>query len=137
MEISANCSECLQCIDVKVTASAACPHCGTPLLIHATQDFHDSGKLDQCPLCGAAHLYRQKDFNRKLGIGIVILGVAASYFTYGISLVVGALIDWAIYKSVGEVACCYKCHAVFRGFSDTPNLEGFNLSFHDIYRSTK
>lgn len=97
---------------VETGGELACPHCcqrwdlsGFAVLAHA------------CPFCDARHFYRQKDFNPVLGLGIVVLGAALVPFTYGLSLPVLALLDWWLYRRVGEVAICYKCRAEFRGFA--------------------
>lgn len=88
-------------------------------------------------MCGAAHLYRQKDFNRKWGLALVALGVIFAYWTYGISLVVVTLLDWVISRRVKEVATCYRCQVVFR---DTPliaDVAPFDLELQDYYRNLK
>ena len=70
-----------------------------------------------------------------IGVFIIIVGVALSFFTYGISLVVTALIDLLIYRFVADVAICYECQAHFRGFE--MKLQGFNLSLNDHYRAIR
>jgi predicted RNA-binding Zn-ribbon protein involved in translation (DUF1610 family) len=136
-------AKCPHCHTVKLLpypyeeASAVCVSCSADLIAHPTLAFHNEGRLDQCPICGSAHLYRQKDFNRRLGVAIVLFGVLFSYYTYGLSLLLVAVIDWLIYRRVGEVASCYACHSVYRGFSSVTAVPPFNLSLHDYYRSIR
>jgi len=132
---SAQCPHCHA--HLRQVTGALCPACQKPLFIHGTDDFHTIGDLSQCPLCGCAHLYRRKDFNRKLGIAILVLGIGLAYWTYALSLVAVTLLDWLLFRRVGEVACCYLCEAVFRDVAGIPRLEPFNLVLHDHYRAVR
>ena len=113
------------------------------MLLHATEDFVILQKMDQCPFCGCQHIYRQKDFNRKLGVGLLALGAVAAFFTYGLSMVAVALLDWSIYRRVGWVGCCYQCGAQFRGAGrgtgrgteSINELPVFELGLHDYYKN--
>src|SRR5688572_21626400 len=69
--------------------------------------------LTPCPVCETEHVYKQKDFNRKLGVMLLVFGVIGSYWTYGLSLLVVTGFDWWLYRHVGEVGLCYRCHAQF------------------------
>lgn len=135
MEIQAHCPHC------KTLQSLAwgpgqplpqCPGCNTPWLDHLTEKL-----TDQCPMCGAAHLYRLRDFNRKLGVALVVIGVALAFFTYGLSLLVVTVLDWLLYKRVKEVASCYRCGVVFRDHPRITEIEPFNLELLDYYRNLK
>lgn len=140
MEVDATCPHCrtFQSTELPEGApSLACAKCGENLVAHMPPETQSGKELRQCPVCGAAHTYRQKDFNRVLGVGLIVLGVALAYFTYGISLVVVTLIDWLLVRRVGEVGCCYQCHAQFRKSPIIATMEPFNLSLHDYYRNLK
>jgi len=93
--------------------------------------------LQPCPVCETEHVYKQKDFNRKLGVLLLLVGIAGSYFTYGLSLLVVALFDWWLYRHVGEVGLCYRCHSQFRGSPEVDALPPFTLQLHDYYKSLK
>ncbi len=134
MEIQAVCPHCKK-VGVahwKEKENIFCPLCQHPWLEFVTEKF-----IDQCAMCGAAHLYRQKDFNRKLGVGLVVLGVAFAYFTYGISLLVVTLVDWLLFKRVGEVGCCYRCNTQYRKSSRIDEMAPFDLELQDYYRNLR
>ena len=76
--------------------------------------------LEVCGACGSNRLYSQKDFNRKLGVAIVIAGAALSPWTYGLSLVVCMGLDYGLYRFVPEITVCYACDAIHRGFQHNP-----------------
>jgi len=94
-----------------------------------------------CALCGHPDLYVQKDFNRALGLSIVVIGSLASVVFFAFRepfLAVGALaamalVDGLIYLLVGEVTVCYSCHAIYRGFGPNPEHRSFNLELLERY----
>ncbi len=90
----------------------------------AAEGFDDAGALrdpiEVCLACGSNRLYSQKDFNRKLGVAIVIIGAAFSPWTYGLSLVVCMGLDYGLYFFVPEITVCYACDAIHRGFEHNP-----------------
>ena len=76
--------------------------------------------LAHCLSCGSERFFVQKDFNRKLGVAIVVVGAVLSPWTYGASLVVCMLVDYGLYCVVPEITVCYGCDAIHRGFSHNP-----------------
>jgi hypothetical protein len=97
--------------------------------------------VDVCACCGHSDLYVQKDFNRTLGLAIVILGCLGSLVFFGLgrplpafgALVAMAGIDGLIYLLVGDVAVCYSCHAIYRGFRRNPAHRPFDLELLERY----
>ncbi len=139
MDVSATCPHCHRLLwtEVKEPVDFHCTSCAEPLFPFATEDFLLHRSMSQCPICGCQHVYRQKDFNRKLGVGLLIAGVLLSLVTYGISLLVVTLLDWFLFKKVGDVAICYLCDAQFRNEEQIKSLDSFNLVLHDHYRALK
>lgn len=90
----------------------------------ASEGFDDAGDLHDpieiCLACGSNRLYTQKDFNRMLGLVIVIIGAAFSPWTYGLSLIVCMGLDYGLYFFVPEITVCYACDAIHRGFEHNP-----------------
>lgn len=138
MNLRSFCPYCQQDMDLTFDwplEAPQCPHCQKNVFQNATDLFSHNKKLDQCPLCGASHLFKRKDFNQKLGIGLIVLGVLGAYFTYGLSLLLVTLMDWFLFRRVGELGSCYQCKAEFR---DSPLLESlipFDLEISDYYRN--
>lgn len=85
----------------------------------------------RCAACGHAELYFQKDFNRKTGIGLVILGSIFVPWTYGLSLLAVTVLDYVVWRMVKDVIVCYSCQAVHRGYPANPDLKPFDLATHD------
>lgn len=135
-EIDTICPYCGVRVEVK---DGSCPRCEKfpAILKFETDEFKSEGLLNQCPVCGAKPLYRQKDFNRRLGVLLLVVGVFFSYMTYGLSLVILALFDVILYRSVKEIGTCYQCGTVFRNNDHIKKLEPFNLSIHDYFRNLK
>ena len=105
------CGEILQLELAGVAAETSCQRCGTAArLAHAAD-----GTPQRCAACGGEALYVQRDFNRKLGLGIVIVAAALMVQTRGISLLVAVLIDLLLYRLLPRITVCYACDAVHRG----------------------
>ena len=103
MDIDARCPHCqvFQSVSLeKGTERLPCPSCGKNFVEFITEAIENEAHFNQCPVCGSTHSFRQKDFNRKLGVALIVIGVVLAYFTYGISLVVVTLIDWFLVRKV-------------------------------------
>jgi hypothetical protein len=140
MELKLSCPQCKHKQAHVLTwplENCVCDFCQNPLLIHSTDSFSNQKRIDQCPVCGAAHLYRRKDFNQKLGILLVVLGVALAYYTYGLSLLVVTLIDFFLVRRVREVGICYQCQTEFRNSRLLDALHPFDLELFDYYRNLR
>jgi predicted RNA-binding Zn-ribbon protein involved in translation (DUF1610 family) len=118
-----------------------CPDCGQPARLHVTATVRSGRKVDLCAVCGHGDFYVQKDFNRTLGISIVVVGVSISLvffarnqpFAAMLALFGTAMVDLAIYFLVGEVTVCYACHALYRGFGPNPDHATFDLELLERY----
>ena len=95
--------------------------------------MNPEGQIIACPVCGCPDVYRQRDFNRKLGVGIVIAGAVLAPFTKFISLIVCALIDFAIYLRIRDVVVCYHCRAIFGRYPGMDKVNPFDLNVSDKY----
>lgn len=116
----------------------ACPNCGHRREV-AAEGWRDApgGRVDVCPLCGSKHLYRQRDFNRAVGCLLVAIGAALVPFTYGLSLLVLAAVDFLLYRRLGVSPVCYRCDTVYRDARPGPRQRDFDLLRHDVLKYGK
>ena len=135
MEVTAFCPHCKNPLETSLSENRKCPECDKNVFEYCTDRLLENRSLDQCPVCGAQHLYQQKDFNRKIGVLLVVVGVLFAYWTYGVSLLLAALFDFVLYRAVPYVGLCYKCHAQFRKSELVASLPHFNLSLFDYYKN--
>lgn len=93
-------------------------------------------QADACPLCGCKDLHQHKDFNKKVGLAIFIIGAVFAPWTYYLSLLVALAIDAALFPFYPWMAVCYKCHTELRGWPKNPRLDRFNheIAAHYEYR---
>ena len=89
------------------------------------------GGLAGCLACGHPELYTQKDVNRALGIAVVVVAAVLAPFTHYISLFVAAAIDFVLYRTAGDVVCCYACDARHRGFPTDPHHPHFDREIEE------
>jgi len=109
--------------------------------VRVDRSILEEGVVRKCIACGHDTLYIQKDFNRTLGLAIVVAGSLGSLFFFSrgeplyaiLALVAMAVIDLVIYSVVGEVTVCYACHTIYRGFNKNPEHETFDLKNLEKY----
>jgi hypothetical protein len=120
------------------TAELACPNCGQvrPVSREGWTDGPD-GRVETCPLCGCRHLYRQRDFSRALGCGLVVVGALLVPWTFGLSLAVCGLIDLWLYRRLKDVVVCYQCDTVYRDARPGPRQTEVDLLKHDVLKYGK
>ncbi len=105
-------------------AEVVCSKCGR---VQALRSEATAGVVDRCLRCGIDRLYVQKDFNRKIGLGVFVVAAVLSVPTWGLSLVVATVVDLALYAVLGDVTLCYGCGAQHRGFPRNPAHGPFDL----------
>jgi len=105
-----------------------CESCGAPNDVVAPPA---GAIIGRCAACGHEELYFQKDFNRRTGIALVVVGAIFAPWTYFLSLVGVTILDYVIWRVVKDVIVCYDCQAVHRGYPPNPGLKPFDLVTHD------
>ena len=133
------CPECEQpgLQDLDETSALDCTHCdhAQPYDAAALADDGTVGDpLTACVVCGYERLFAQKDFNRKIGLVIVIIGAALSPWTYGLSLLAFMGFDYALYRFVPEITVCYGCDAIHRDFEHNPLHKAHDPLLADRYK---
>lgn len=121
--------------------SLACPHCKKPVVTRVDQSLRENHMVRNCVACGHDSLYIQKDFNRSVGVAIVVVGSLISVYFLAenepfysmLSLAITAAVDYLLYKMVGEVTVCYACHTIYRGFVKNPAHSTFDLKDLEKY----
>ena len=106
----------------------ACEHCGAASTVVAPPP---DTLITRCAACDHDQLYFQKDFNRRTGIALVVLGSIFVPWTYGLSLLGVTILDYAVWRMVKDVIVCYQCQAVHRGYVIDASIKPFDLVIHD------
>ncbi len=110
-----------------VVEEIACASCGRVHPIRRGAAAADATPLPCCLRCGLDRLYRQKDFNRKIGLWIFIVAAILSVPTWGVSLLVATIVDRILFYLLGDVTICYGCNTQHRGFAGNPDHGEFDL----------
>ncbi len=119
------------------TAHVDCPNCSHSLPLREQGWSDDPPRVEVCPICACRHLYRQRDINRAWGCLLVLVGAVLVPWTYGLSLVVLALVDLALYHRLREAVVCYRCDTVYRDARPEPRQKEFDLLRHDVLKYGK
>lgn len=133
MEVQITCSSCGSGIEVVPDHSATkvnCDICAHVQDVKFTQD-HEQGILKECPVCTRQDFYKQKDFNRIIGVALFIIAAILSIWTYGISLVVLYLCDLFLFRKLSLVAICYKCRTNFRKVLNMNDIADYDHEMND------
>ncbi|NBV45128.1 MAG: hypothetical protein EBR86_05675 [Planctomycetia bacterium] len=150
MRASYTCPTCHADVTADLAAPAGpltCPGCGSGLVPAADALIAGASglpRLTRCLVCPSTELFTRKDFPQRLGVGIVVAGLAAScvawarrdlYLTFGI-LFGTALVDVVLYLIVPDCLACYRCGARYRGADGGGRFGGFDLETHERHRQT-
>ena len=100
-------------------------------------------RLRRCMVCPGNELVTRKDFPQRLGVGIVVAGLAASCVTWAWRLLVPtfailfgtALVDVVLYLLMPECLTCYRCGARYSGAGGP--FGGFDLETHEKHRQQR
>jgi hypothetical protein len=126
MQVTARCPGCDASLPFRAPEAPArirCGRCGRELPLAVSDAVRRDDAVDRCPVCEGGDFYVRKDFDPRTGLAFVIAGAAVSavfYFfdrdtiAYGI-LAAAVLVDLLVYRRLGDVTVCYRCHAEFRG----------------------
>jgi DNA-directed RNA polymerase subunit RPC12/RpoP len=133
MEVQITCSYCGSSVEVVPDQNATKVECS--ICKHQTNltftALDEASELKVCPVCSRQDFYKQKDFNRKIGVLLFIIAAILSIWTYGLSLVVLYILDLILFKRLGMVAICYKCNTNFRGVKNIEEIRDFDHEMHD------
>jgi hypothetical protein len=133
MEVQITCTNCGSSIEVLASQEAhkvSCDICQHVMDVKFSPD-HEQGNLKNCPICSRQDFYKQKDFNRKIGVLLFIVAAGLSIYTYGLSLPAAWLIDVYLVKRLSTVAVCYKCQTIFRKVKNLAEIRDFDHEMND------
>jgi hypothetical protein len=137
MELEYRCPSCTSVLTAENWSDREiliCSACGGSLPVPAGARAAGDGTLRRCPVCAGEEFYVQRDFNRRVGLALVVLGALLAWPTRGLSLLVMVVLDLILYAAVPEITICYRCEAIFRGLKRNPAHEGFSLATEEKYR---
>jgi hypothetical protein len=114
-------------------AALVCAECGRQVSLH-TECVTTTGGLVGCLACGHPELFTRKSCPPSLGIVVVVVAAVLAPWTYYLSLVGAAIIDFALYRLVPDVVACYVCGAEHRAFGATPRHPRFDRQIEERLR---
>lgn len=133
MEIQITCPACKSSVEVlpdHLASKVQCDVCQHVISVTFTK-AHEEGILTDCPVCTRMDFYKQKDFNRKIGVILFVIAAILSIWTYGLSLVVLYLLDLFLFRKLALVAICYKCQTNFRKIKNIGDIRDFDHEMND------
>ena len=126
MKLTVVCPDCAGHLPVEAANTPDAVRCGgcqreIPLAVSGS--VRDDTEIDRCPVCEGGDFYIRKDFDPQLGLALIIAGalISAGFYWFGLDAIaygvlgLAALIDLIVYRRLGDLSVCYRCHAEFRG----------------------
>lgn len=133
MSVQITCAGCGSSVEIHPDQSAQkvqCEVCQHVTDVKFTSE-HEAGILKECPVCTRQDFYKQKDFNRKIGVALFVIAAILSIWTYGLSLVALYLVDLFLFRKLALVAVCYKCRTNFRNVVNMSEIRDFDHEMND------
>ena len=99
MTVHITCPECGSGINIypsKEASSASCDICQKEVPVKFDASSYKN-ELESCPCCFETKFYKQKDFNRKIGVILFVIAAILAIWTYGVSLIVLYLFDLILF----------------------------------------
>jgi hypothetical protein len=132
------CGRAAEVADLAAAEALSCP-CGWSAPRRAGA-LRADGRPVLCPLCGDPRLFVQKDFSRKVGIGLlvagfalaVLLGVLVGPWGFFGALGASVALDTLLWLVAGNVVICHWCGTHLRGGPE--DYPEFDLAVHDLVR---
>ena len=131
---------------VEEASSIICTACGQSVAVPQgaiqVSEKNAQPRLNRCLVCPSTELFVRKNFPQRLGIAIVVVGLAMScvawghrdlFWTFGI-LFSTALLDVILFFVVPDCLTCYRCGARYTGTDGMSEFGNFNLETHEKYR---
>jgi predicted RNA-binding Zn-ribbon protein involved in translation (DUF1610 family) len=118
-----------------------CPHCELRFM-EGVEVPRANSPVKKCWVCGNEEFYVQRDFNRELGLLIVVASAMIVFlimllmdpFLGILCLVVIAVVDLIIYSSITNCTVCYLCQSIYRGYPLNPQHKGFYLGTEERFK---
>lgn len=142
LEVTLTCIECGSGIHVHPTKDAENAQCDVCQTLNPVKfdDNHLKGIVKDCPKCARKDFFKQKDFNRKIGVGLFVLGaISVPVFIlleigfpwiYSVFFLM-VILDIVLYFVLPLVVVCYKCQTIFRGVANLEEIHGFDHEMND------
>ena len=131
---------------VEESLSVTCPACGQSVAVPKgaiqVSEKDAQPQLFRCLVCPSTELFVRKNFPQRLGVGIVVVGLAMSCITWAYRdlfstfaiLFSTALLDVILFFVVPDCLTCYRCGARYTGTDGMSEFGNFNLETHEKYR---
>ncbi len=140
MLISFDCPKCLK--TTRGEEASQVVHCKSCGWTRQTAESAKDESLSSCLVCGCTDLWRQKDFDQRLGvfivgIGILLSTVAVAYMMPGVAMMIlmaFGIADWVLYAILPNRLVCYRCHAQYRKVPNLEKTDAFDLEVNERYR---
>ena len=130
MQILFHCPHCFrecQASPSKDKGLISCAGCRKQLVLRYSDIHRQRNTVDACAVCQQQDFYIRDEARKAWGLLFLLLGLAAAYWTYGISLLLGGYgFYWHFFK-FPKLTVCYHCYAKYRNCRVNPEHHEYDL----------
>ena len=83
--------------------------------------------VDACAVCQKQDFYIRDEARKAWGLLFLLLSLAAAYWTYGISLLLGGYGFYWHFVKFPKLTVCYHCYAKYRNCRINPEHQEYDL----------
>jgi hypothetical protein len=112
-----------------------CPSCKRQQVLRYTEAYTSHNQVDICAVCGRSDFYVRDETRRIWGIISLLAGIAAAYFTFGVSAVLGGFGFYWYSIRFPKLTICYHCLAKYRKCRLNPDHHEFELKKMEEFES--
>jgi len=130
MQILFHCRHCFgecQASPSKDKGLISCPRCKKQLVLRYGDTHRQRNMVDACAVCQKQDFYIRDEARKAWGLLFLLLGLAAAYWTYGISLLLGGYGFYWHFVKFPKLTVCYHCFAKYRNCSINPEHHEYDL----------
>lgn len=105
-----------------------CPACKKQQFLRYTESHKNQNRIDSCAVCQRQDFYVRDEARKIWGLVYLLTGLAATYFTYGGSLILGGYGFYYHFWKYPKLTLCYHCYAKYRNCRINPEHKEYDLA---------
>lgn len=105
----------------------SCPRCRKQLVLQYSDSHRQENRVDVCAICQQQDFYIRDEPRRVWGLVFLLVGLLAAYWTFGVSLLLGAYGFVWHFRKFPKLTICYHCYAKYRNSRVNPEHREYDL----------
>jgi hypothetical protein len=104
-----------------------CPLCRRQQVLRYSESYRSRNLVDVCAVCQREDFYIREEARKGWGLAYLLAGIATAYWTYGLTLVLGAYAFYRYFIQFPKLTVCCHCYAKYRNCRLNPEHREYDL----------